>query len=77
MIWQETAKLLDYLPTNPYDWQWRTCSDGHITPAQKPNGSIMCNSFQRVYLYGFQTYKDARSLNATYFGIRSTPVLPQ
>ena len=27
MIGQETTKLLDYLPTNRYDWQWRTCSD--------------------------------------------------
>ena len=44
MIGQETTNLLDYLPTNPYDWQWRTCSDGHIAPAQKPNRSITCNS---------------------------------
>ena len=44
MIGQETTKLLDYLPTNLYDWQWCTCSDGHITPAQKPNHSITCNS---------------------------------
>ena len=44
MIRHETTKLLDYLPTNPYDWQWRTCSDGHIAPAQKPNRSITCNS---------------------------------
>ena len=33
-----------YLPTNPYDWQWRSCSDGHIAPAQKPNRSVTCNS---------------------------------
>ena len=44
MIGQETTNLLDYLPTNPYDWQWRTCSDGHIAPAEKPNRSITCNS---------------------------------
>ena len=44
MIGQETTKLLDYLPTNPYDWQWRTCSEGHSAPAQKPNHSIPCNS---------------------------------
>ena len=40
MIGQETTKLRDYLPTNPYDWQWRTCSDDHIAPAQKPNRSV-------------------------------------
>ena len=44
MIGQETTKLLDYLPTNPYDWQWHTCSEGQSTPAQKPNRSIPCNS---------------------------------
>ena len=44
MIRLETTKLLDYLPINPYDWQWRTCSDDHMTPAQKPNRSITCIS---------------------------------
>ena len=44
MIGQETTKLRDYLPTNPYDWQWRTCSDDHIAPAQKPNRSVTCIS---------------------------------
>ena len=44
MIGQETTNLLDYLPTNPYDWKWCTCSDGHIAPAQKPNHSLTCNS---------------------------------
>ena len=32
--------LLDNLPTNPYDWQLRTCSDDHFAPAQKPNHSV-------------------------------------
>ena len=44
MIGLETTSLLDYLPTNLYGWQWHTCSDGHIAPAQKPNRSITCNS---------------------------------
>ena len=44
MTGQETTKLWDYLPRNPYDWQWRTCSDDHIAPAQKPNLSVTCIS---------------------------------
>ena len=44
IVGEETTKLLNYLPTNPYDWQWCTRSDGHIAPAQKPNRSITCNS---------------------------------
>ena len=44
MIGQETTKLWDHLHTNPYDWQWHTCSDDHIVPAQKPNLSITCIS---------------------------------
>ena len=35
---------MNYLPTDPYDWLWSTCSDGHITTAQKPKCSITCNS---------------------------------
>ena len=48
MIGQETTKLWDYLPTNPYDWQWRTCSDDHIALAQKPNRSITCISLSTL-----------------------------
>ena len=29
---------------NHCDWQWRTCSDCHITPAQKQTHSVTCNS---------------------------------
>ena len=65
MIGKETTNLLDYLPTNPYDWQWRTCSGDHIAPAQKPNRSKRVIVVRRVYLYGFQADKVARSLNTT------------
>ena len=44
LIGKETTNLLDCLPTNPYDWQWRTCSNDHIAPAQKPDNSKTCNS---------------------------------
>ena len=52
MIGQETTKLLEYLPTNPYDWQWPTCSHDHIAPAHKPNRSITCISLStRLSVY--------------------------
>ena len=43
MIRYENTILLDYPPTNPYDWQGHTSSDGHIAPAQKQT-HLMCSS---------------------------------
>ena len=35
MIRYENTMLLDSPPTNLYEWQGHTSSDGHIAPAQK------------------------------------------
>ena len=45
LIRYENTKLLDYPPTNLYDWQWCTCSDGRIAPPQTLTCSVTCNSF--------------------------------
>ena len=63
--WIGNHNLLDYLPTNLYDWQWHTCSDGHIAPAHKPSRSVTCNSLLTRLPVWFPDWQSCLFINTT------------